>query len=231
MCGRYTLAADRNTLLQTFPDFVFPTNLPIRYNIAPTQPVAVAANNNGGEVEAFHWGLIPFWAKDSAIGNKLINARSESLHEKPSFKHAFRRRRCLIFADSFYEWYRVPDSKAKIPIRVHMADGRPFAFGGLWESWKQPSGDALQSCVIITTEPNELMARIHHRMPAIVGPESYDDWLDPAARSPETLQPLLRPFEAELMAMHPVSSLVNSPASDDPSCITPVESSDFIDAV
>ena len=227
MCGRYTLAADRNTLLETFPDFVFPSNIPLRYNIAPTQPVAVVANNGGGEVEDFRWGLIPFWAKDEAIGNKLINARAETLHEKPSFKHAFRRRRCLIFADSFYEWYRVPDSKVKMPVRIHLTDGRPFAFAGLWESWKQADGDSLQTCTIITTEPNSLMARIHNRMPVIMARESYSDWLDPSQRTPESLAPLLRSYQAEEMAAHPVSTTVNSPATESPECVEAVEESDF----
>ena len=228
MCGRYALACDKTTLSMTFPEFNIPANLPPRYNIAPTQPVPVVANNQGREVEAFHWGLIPFWAKDSAIGNKLINARAETLNEKPSFKHAFRRRRCLLLADGFYEWYRVPDTKTKIPVRIHMTDGLPFAFAGLWESWRQADGESLQSCTIITTEPNELMAKVHNRMPVILEPDDYNDWLDPRQRTPESLGPLLKPFDPEKMTAYPVSTMVNNPAMDSLDCIEPDGEADFL---
>ena len=228
MCGRYALASDKTTLSMTFPELNIPANLPSRYNIEPTQPVPVVANNQGREVEAFHWGLIPFWAKDSAIGNKLINARAETLNEKPSFKHAFRRRRCLLLADGFYEWYRVPDTKTKIPVRIHMVDCLPFAFAGLWESWRQADGESLQSCTIITTEPNELMAKVHNRMPVILEPDDYNDWLDPRQRTPESLGPLLKPFDPEKMTAYPVSTMVNNPAMDSLDCIEPDGEADFL---
>lgn len=222
MCGRYSLAADKTTLSMTFPGFNIPENLPKRYNIAPTQPVPVVANNGTGDVEFFKWGLIPFWAKDPAIGNKLINARAETLHEKPSFKHAYKRRRCLILTDGFYEWRRTPDGRTKIPMRIQMRSGQPFAFAGLWESWHPEGEDRVLSCTIITTEPNGLMEQIHNRMPVILTPDTYDLWLDPAERSPSSLGDLLAPYDAAEMEAYPVSTLVNNPSMDTPECIQAV---------
>jgi putative SOS response-associated peptidase YedK len=212
----------------TFPEFNLPAEMPRRYNIAPSQPVPVVANNRNGEVDFFHWGLIPSWAKDPSIGHKLINARAESLAEKPSFKNALRRRRCLILADGFYEWYRAPEARTKTPVRIQMKSGRAFAFAGLWEYWQHPEGASVLSCTIITTEPNTLMAQIHNRMPVILPPEDYALWLDPKERPAEALQDLLRPYEPEEMTAYPVSPLVNNPSNDVPACIEPAGAADFL---
>jgi putative SOS response-associated peptidase YedK len=221
MCGRFTLASNTQKLAETFTEFKFPAELPPRYNIAPSQPIAVVANNGQNQVEFFQWGLIPSWAKDPAIGNQMINARAETLAEKPSFKTAYRRRRCLILADGFYEWRKNPD-KTKTPMYIQLESQEPFAFAGLWESWHSSDGDTLLSCTIITTEPNDLMAKIHNRMPVVLPTEAYARWLDPAEQKPEQLQGLLKPYPAEQMMTYPISTLVNNPKNDSPECIVPV---------
>lgn len=223
MCGRFTLAADTKKLTEAFSGVEIPENLPPRYNVAPSQPVAVIANNNPHKLEFFRWGLIPSWAKDPAIGSQMINARAETLAEKASFKNAYRRRRCLILADGFYEWRTSPDGGGKTPVYIHLASGQPFAFAGLWETW-QTAEDTILSCTIITTSPNELMAQIHNRMPVILPPAAYEQWLDPAERRPEELNSLLRPYPAELMLAYPVSKMVNSPKNDSSELIEPAES-------
>jgi putative SOS response-associated peptidase YedK len=221
MCGRFTLAANKKKLAEAFSNFTPPDELPPRYNIAPTQPVAVVANNGENKIEYFHWGLIPFWAKDPTIGNRMINARAETLAEKPSFKNAFQRRRCLVLADGFYEWRKNPN-KTKTPMYIQMESRDPFAFAGLWESWRSPEGETVLSCTIITTEPNELMTTIHNRMPVILPSETYEQWLDPAEQKAEQLQGLLKPYPAELMVAYPISTLVNNPSNDMPDCIAPL---------
>jgi putative SOS response-associated peptidase YedK len=221
MCGRFTLATNTKKLAETFSQFTPPEELSPRYNIAPSQPVAVVANNGQNKIEFFHWGLIPFWAKDPTIGNRMINARAETLAEKPSFKNAFQRRRCLVLADGFYEW-RQSSGKTKTPMYIQLESQDPFAFAGLWESWHSPEGDTILSCTIITTEPNELMATIHNRMPAILPPESYAQWLDPAEQKPAQLQDLLKPYPAEEMMARPVSTLVNNPKYDGPDCVASI---------
>lgn len=228
MCGRFTLAADQTTLSMTFPGFNIPEAPSPRYNIAPSQPVAVVANRETRDLEFYKWGLIPFWAKDPAIGNRMINARAESLGEKAAFKHAYKRRRCVILADGFYEWHRPPGEKHKIPVRIQMRSGAPFAFAGLWESWKPEDAVPVLSCAIITCEPNALMAKIHPRMPVILDPEDFDRWLDPAPHDPGSLDGLLRPYDAEAMTAYPVSTLVNNPLNDDPGCIEPAGEADFL---
>lgn len=219
MCGRYTLASNTQKLAEAFARFEVPADLPPRYNVAPSQPVAVVANNGQHKVEFFQWGLIPSWAKDSKIGNQMINARAETLAEKASFKNAYKRRRCLILADGFYEWKK-EDDKTKIPMYIRLVSGDPFAFAGLWESW-QTAEDFILSCTIITTAPNELMAQVHNRMPLILPPDAYERWLDPAERKPDELNDLLKPYPAELMTAYPVSRLVNSPKNDSPALIEP----------
>ncbi len=221
MCGRYTLTIPLEELAEAFPDFKPPPILKPRYNIAPTQEIPVVANNGQRQIEFFRWGLIPFWAKDTAIGNRMINARAETLAEKPSFRNAYRRRRCLILADGFYEWRKEPDRKAKTPMLVRMASGEPFAFAGLWEIWK-PDDTPLLSCTIITTEPNDLVAEMHNRMPVILPREAYNRWLAPEEQEPDVLQELLAPYPADEMVAHPVSRIVNSPANDLPQCIEPI---------
>jgi putative SOS response-associated peptidase YedK len=205
-----------------------------RYNIAPTQPVAAvtldgSSNNVGRRLEALHWGLIPFWAKDLTIGNKMINARAETLAEKPAFKNALVRRRCLIPADGFYEWKKEGRGRQPFYIRQRAgSSGDLFAFAGLWEEWRDPaaSKDAppLRSCTIITVAPNALMASIHDRMPAILRPNDEAAWLDTqGVRDPRDILALLAPYEDDALETYPVSKLVNAPANDDPECIEPLE--------
>lgn len=219
MCGRFTLATNTQKLAEAFAEFEVPADLPPRYNVAPSQPVAVVANNGQHKVEFFQWGLIPSWAKDPKIGNQMINARAETLAEKASFKNAYKRRRCLVLADGFYEWKKEGDN-TKTPVYIRLASGEPFAFGGLWEMW-QTAEDFILSCTIITTSPNELMAQIHNRMPLILPRDTYEQWLDPAERTPDQLNGLLKPYPAELMTAYPVSKLVNSPKNDSPVLIEP----------
>jgi putative SOS response-associated peptidase YedK len=166
------------------------------------------------------WGLIPFWAKDEAIGNRMINARCETLGEKPAFRTAFTKRRCLVLADGFYEWAR--DGSSKQPVRITMADREPFAFAGLWDRWTRPDATEVRSFTIVTTEPNALLTAVHNRMPVILNERDWDQWLDPKVMRPDDLRPLLRPFASEPMAFYPVDRLVNSPANDRPTCLDPL---------
>ena len=223
MCGRFTLTVDPADLREAFPGLTFPEGMAPRYNIAPSQRVAVAANNGKNEVEFFKWGLVPSWAKDVSIGNRMINARAESLAEKPSFRAAYKRRRCLILADGFYEWKAEPGQKSKTPMLIRLKSGEPFAFAGLWEAWHPDQEDALLSCTIITTTPNALMEKIHDRMPAILKPDVYAVWLDPAEQTPDKLNKLLKPYPATQMTAFPVSRLVNDPKNDSPKCIVPAK--------
>jgi len=218
MCGRYTLRTPTNVLAERFEIEESPSSLIPSYNIAPTQEIAaVVEEDDKRKLEMFHWGLIPSWAKDPAIGNKMINARAETVHEKPSFRSAFKKRRCLILADGFYEWQKTDSGKQ--PFYIHMKDGSPFAFAGLWETWK--NGEEIRSCAIITTEANDLMGEIHHRMPVILPPENYDLWLDPDFDEREPLASLLRPYPDEAMEAYSVSRRVNKPSNDEPGCIEP----------
>jgi putative SOS response-associated peptidase YedK len=225
MCGRFTLTVDPSDLQEAFPGFAPPagsTATP-RYNIAPTQSVAAVANNGQKQIEFFRWGLIPSWAKDPAIGSRMINARAETLAEKPSFRTAFKRRRCLILADGFYEWRKNPGGKAKTPMYIRLKSGEPFAFAGLWEVWHSPDDKTILSCTIITTTPNALMEKIHDRMPVILKPEAYDRWLDPAEQPPDQLSVLLKPYPASYLTAYAVSTLVNKPGYDTPELIVPVK--------
>ncbi len=223
MCGRFSLVADPDDLREAFPWLNIPiTTAAPRYNIAPSQPVAVIPNDGKHQLDYFVWGLIPSWTKDPTIGNRMINARAETLIEKPSFRTAFRRRRCLIPADGFYEWKAAPGKKAKTPMYVRMKSGDLFAFAGLWESWSSPDGSTIQSCTIITTEPNALMKDIHNRMPVILLPSVYEQWLVPGEVDARRFEGLLLPYPAEEMTAFEVSTLVNSPANDLPACIEPV---------
>jgi putative SOS response-associated peptidase YedK len=221
MCGRFTLTIDPADLRDAFPGLTFPEEMTPRYNVAPSQPVAAVANNGKNQVEFFKWGLVPSWAQDPSIGNRMINARAESLAEKPSFRTAYKRRRCLVLADGFYEWQSSPGSKAKTPMFIRLKSGGPFAFAGLWEAWHPDQADALVSCTIITTTPNTLMEKIHNRMPVILKPEAYPVWLDPSEQTPDKLDKLLKPYPASQMAAFPVSRLVNDPKNDSPDCIQP----------
>ncbi len=223
MCGRFAFAASEDENQRAFPGFEFPKDMPKRYNIAPGQPIIALANNAHKQAVAFKWGLIPSWSKDPKIGNKLINARAETLSEKPSFRNALKRRRCLIPTTGFYEWQKQPDGKTKIPMLITLTSRQPFAFAGLWEHWGSPEGDEIETCTIITTKPNPLMANIHNRMPVILPAQSYAHWLDPTEKRPEELQALLTPYPAKDMTAHPVSSFVNNPRIDTADCITPIQ--------
>lgn len=221
MCGRFTLTVDPAELQENFPDVTFPAQYAPRYNIAPTQPVLAIPNDGQNKADFFVWGLIPSWAKDPTIGNKLINARGETLGEKPSFRGAYKYKRCLIPANGFYEWKSQPGTKVKVPYFIHLKSGLPFAFAGLWDEWHSPDGALIRSCTIITTEPNSLMATLHNRMPVILQTADYALWLDTKPQMPPALQPLLAQYPTEAMTAHPVSTLVNSPNNDRPELIQP----------
>ena len=221
MCGRFTLAADPDELATLF-DLEAVPELPPRYNIAPTQPVAAVRLHpytNQREFTFLNWGLIPSWAKDIKMGSRMINARSETVAEKPSFRAAFKRRRCLIPASGFYEWQKLDGRKQ--PHFIALQDVRPFAIAGLWEHWEGGDGSVIESCTLLTTTPNALMEPLHNRMPVILHPQDYEDWLQPAT-DPGMLMHLLRPYPAEAMIAYPVSTVVNSPANDSPACIAPL---------
>ena len=229
MCGRFSLNQTGDDLAAAFHLKAVPPVAP-RYNIAPTQPVAAAvatADHPEPYFELLRWGLIPSWAKDPAIGNRLINARAETVSEKPSFRAAFKRRRCLIMADGFYEWQQRASRKTKQPHYIFLKGHQPFAFAGLWEHWSDPvSGGELQTCTILTTAPNELMEPIHNRMPVILPTADYAAWLDPSYDQPQTLQAMLRPYAAAAMERYPVSTLVNKPQHDLPACLEPLDADD-----
>jgi putative SOS response-associated peptidase YedK len=208
--------------MEAFPGFTVPDEMTPRYNIAPSQPIAVIPNNGQNRIEFFRWGLIPSWAKDPKIGNRMINARAETLAEKPSFRVAYRRRRCLVLADGFYEWRKEAGRKTKTPMYIRLESGQPFAFAGLWEAWRSPDDQTVLSCTIITTTPNTLVEKIHNRMPVVLAPAAYDLWLDPGEQSPDRLNEWLRPYPASQMSAYPVSTQVNNPSNDVPDCIVPV---------
>jgi putative SOS response-associated peptidase YedK len=224
MCGRYTQLMPWSELVALYritAGAASAPNLPPRYNICPTQdvPVVRAGAAAGRELVMMRWGLVPAWSKDAAIGSRLINARAETVAEKPSFRSAYKSRRCLIPADGFYEWLK-PESGPKQPYRITLAGGAPFAMAGLWERWeKAPDGTALETCTIITTAANEFVRPIHHRMPLILGATVHDAWLD-AATPPDILSALPNPYDGALEA-HAVSTRVNNPRNDDDACIEP----------
>jgi putative SOS response-associated peptidase YedK len=219
MCGRFSLTVTADQLLEIFPDLKIDLVIQPRFNIAPSQPIAVIPNDGQHKLDFYKWGLVPSWSKDVKIGYRLINARAETLGEKPAFRSAYKYRRCLIPADGFYEWLEIEGSKKKLPIYIQMKDKRPFAFAGLWEEWHAPDGSELRSATIITTEPNKLVAKIHTRMPVILLPEAYELWLAPGDKKPAELQHLLQPYPADEMTQYPVSDLVNSPANEGPGCV------------
>ena len=218
MCGRFQLKPPEDWMEEF--GLNEPPDLTPRYNIAPSQEV-IAVREAGGEREAalLKWGLVPYWAEDPAVGNRMINARAESVDRRPAFREPFRKRRCLVPADGFYEWRRV--GRARDPFLIKMADGHTFGFAGVWDRWKKEDA-RIESCAILTTAANELVAPIHDRMPVILDRESYDLWLDPDADE-EEIRALLRPFPSDRMIAFPVSPRVNSPAVDDPECEREVE--------
>jgi putative SOS response-associated peptidase YedK len=221
MCGRFTLTVDAADLQEDFELSSLPNDLQPRYNIAPSQPVLAITEGRGRAAEWLHWGLIPAWAKDLAIGNRLINARSETLAEKPSFRSALARRRCIILADGFYEWQHQADKRISAqPYHFRRADGRPFAFAGLWEVWRKPEGGEIRSCTIITCAANELVSSVHDRMPVMLSGDKVWAWLE--TRPVPELQKLLAPYPAQWMVATPVSRAVNDPKKDTRECILPV---------
>jgi putative SOS response-associated peptidase YedK len=218
MCGRFTLHASPEQIAAQF-DVGQPEMLADRYNIAPTQPVGIVRLDRAAEDREWslvHWGLIPSWAKDPNMGGRMINARGETIAEKPSFRAALKRRRCLVPADGFYEWKRI--GKSKQPYHIRLLDHELFAFAGLWEIWTGPDGSEIQSCTVITTEANSLMQDLHDRMPVILSPDDYDQWLgngkDADAKEIEQLRHLIRPYDAAAMEAYPVSTRVNSPMNE-----------------
>jgi putative SOS response-associated peptidase YedK len=221
MCGRFTLTLNVNELQEELKLGDIPPVWGARYNIAPSQPVAVVTDANSRKIEFMHWGLVPSWAKDISIGNRLINARAETLLEKPSFRTAFQRRRCLILADGFYEWKKSEGKRGlTIPYFFQRAERKPFAFAGLWEYWQSPEGDSLLSCTLITTKPNELVAPIHDRMPVMLTGKNCWDWL--LKTHTDDLNRLLVPFPADEMIAYPVNRLVNDPSVDAPEVLLPL---------
>ena len=220
MCGRFSQSQPAEAIAQAFQVAEVPTLKP-RYNIAPTQAVGTVLKLSGHQDKQFrmlHWGLIPRWAKDPKMGARLINARAETVAEKPAFKSAFQKRRCLVVADGFYEWQAQENKKHKQPFYFRLKDGRPFAFAGLWEHWEDANQEAIESCTLITTEANELMQPIHNRMPVILAPQDYDLWLNPEVKTPELLQ-ILCSYSSDEMMAYPVSQAVNKPSNDSAQCI------------
>lgn len=227
MCGRFVAASPPDEIARYFSADAPERALEPSWNVAPTDDVLVVhADGEARRLAAFHWGLVPMWAKDPSIGSRMINARAESLAEKGAYQHAFRRRRCLVPADGFYEWKAVPGQKRKQPWFVRRADGDPMALAGLWERWPGADREAtetLRSCTIITTTPNEVLAELHDRMPVILAPSAWDQWLDPDNEDLDALAALLVPPPSELLALHPVSSAVGDVRTNGPELVEPVE--------
>ena len=225
MCGRFVSSSSREDLVDVFsvaPEEVKTEDLGPNYNVAPTQRVyAVAEPGGRRQLGTFRWGLVPSWAKDPSVGSRMINARSEELANKPSFRSAFSRRRCLVPADGFYEW-KGPKG-ARQPFFVHPTDGRPFALAGLWEVWRDAEGEVLRTCTICTTAANEALSWLHHRMPVVLAPDAWDVWLDPDNDDRDELAALLRPAPGERFAWHPVGTAVNSSRARGPELVEPVE--------
>ncbi len=221
MCGRYNLITDAQALIDFF-EVANSLDIQPRYNIAPSQDiVAVRQHQDHRVLSWLHWGLVPSWAKDKTIGHHTINARAETVAEKPAFRAAFRKRRCLIPATGFFEWQVTNGHKQ--PYNIRIGNGKLFAFAGLWEHW-EPNGQApVESCTIIVTEANDAVAPIHDRMPVILHPDTYDTWLDPNYQKKEALKALLQPCPTHWINAYPVSTHVNKPQNDDAACITPLD--------
>lgn len=215
MCGRFVLNADAQTVQQTFNLDNLPELAP-RYNIAPSQPVSIITNDKPSELTIVKWGLIPSWSKDPKIGYKMINARSESIHEKPSFRTPFKYRRCLIPTSGFYEWVKTDDGKQ--PYFIHLPDEDVFAFAGLWEVWNSPHGEQVWTCTILTTQANEKISSLHHRMPVILDDAARDTWLNKESE-PDELKTLFTSYDGDKIDYYPVSKAANSPRNDNPTLI------------
>lgn len=221
MCGRFSLKSTMKAIEDEFSIEWSDIDFQPRYNIAPTQNIAAIIKDETRKLTTFRWGLIPSWVKDTAIGNRMINARAETLLEKPSFKAPFKKRRCLIIADGFFEWKK--SGQEKIPMYIYLKDGNLFTFAGIWETWRSTDGKVIHSCAIITTLPNEFMSSIHNRMPVILSKNNRYSWLDTSNQTEKRLIDLLKPYPSEAMAAYQVSKIVNSPLNDIPACIKPVQ--------
>ncbi|MBN1327853.1 MAG: SOS response-associated peptidase [Candidatus Heimdallarchaeota archaeon] len=236
MCGRFARFSPAHVFRMLFQlnEFI---DFPPQYNISPGQDIYAVrgiimrdeqarttsvAGNFEKEVVLLRWGLIPFWTKDPTIGNRMINSRSDTVTEKPSFKTAFKNHRCLVPTDGFYEWQKQKDG-GKQPYFIRMKSEEPFAFAGIWDKWKSSEEHIIESCSILTTEPNSLLKPIHNRMPVIIDPSDFDQWLNPSNTDIEQLKTLLKPFDAKKMDAYPVSTYVNNPLSKDKQCILKVE--------
>jgi len=218
MCGRYTLKVSLPELVKTFGLHASEAPAP-RFNIAPTQDVAVVTSSGERTLETFRWGLIPFWAKDRSIGSRMINARAETVGAKPAFKRLLQSRRCWVLADGFYEWKR--EGARKQPMHIRLRGARPFVFAGLWDEWRAPEGQRVRTCTIITTQANPLLASIHDRMPVILPEYAAETWLTPGLLPAEELMPLLVPYPPEQMEAFPISPRVNSPHNEGEDLINP----------
>jgi len=220
MCGRYTLKTPAEAIARQF-QLLAGLELPPRFNVAPTQMapiVRIAGEAGAREMVPMRWGLIPSWARDPSVGQRMINARCETAATKPSFRAAFKRRRCLVPADGFYEWRR--EGRAKQPFHITLAEGQPFAMAGLWERWGE-GDEALETFTILTTEANDLLRSLHDRMPVILAAANYDLWLDPEFQGQDALQGLLGPWPSDAITMRPVNRWVNSPGHEGPQCLDP----------
>jgi putative SOS response-associated peptidase YedK len=232
MCGRFVAASSPDEIAQYFDAEAPEALLEPNYNVAPTTDVYAVLNDGGvRRVDAFHWGLVPIWAKDPKVGSKMINARAETIATKNAFKPALKRRRCLIPADGFYEWKKIPGQKRKQPHFIHSTDGEPLAFAGLWEVWKGPDrqGDPLRSCTIVTTSANETMAPLHDRMPVILPASKWEEWLDTGNEDLDTLGKLLVPAERGIITHHPVSTDVNSVRNRGPALMDPATPDELVE--
>ena len=229
MCGRFVSSSPHDELAKYFVvDAVAESVLEPSYNVAPSNDVYVVVETGGvRKLDTFRWGLVPFWAKDEATGYKMINARAESVTDKNAYKHAFKKRRCIIPADGFYEWKKIPGQKAKQPYFIHRSDGEPMAFAGLWEVWRPKDAgedvEPLRTCTIITGQPNEKVADIHDRMPVMLPPSAWAEWLDPQNDDLATLGKFLVPAPASLYALHPVTRAVNNVQQKGPELLDPAE--------
>ena len=221
MCGRYSLVADLGELARRFEFDGDWLTFESAYNIAPTQDVLTVVGGETRRGGFMRWGLVPWWAKDLSIGSRMINARAETVAERPAFREALRHRRCLVLADGFYEWQRA--GNARRPMRVVMRSGEPFAFAGLWSVWKDQDGKRVASCAIITTTTNDLLRPVHDRMPVVLPRDMEEFWLDSAINDPEVLSSVLTPHPNDAMKVYEVSDLVNSAANDSPEVIEPLE--------
>jgi putative SOS response-associated peptidase YedK len=232
MCGRYRLSRRKQFVDEYFVTVSDGCEWTPRYNIAPTQPVPVIRQNPKEpirELLLMRWGLIPSWAKDSSVATKMINARAETADRKPAFREAFKFRRCIIPADAFYEWKRT--GKTKQPYCFEVNEGKLFGFAGIWDCWKDPNGNWVKSCSILTTTPNAVTSPVHDRMPVILGPDSYDLWLDPGMNNVDAAAELLKPYGARFMRRYPISTRINHVANDDEECSAPTEITEIQDSL